>query len=86
MSQIIWIVTNFPGDYMNIAGIFSSRMKAEHFVKTHITGYSEISFKHVDPTDKELYDGSSRSPPDNLEDYPLRFMNDRQIHHGEPRK
>lgn len=86
MTQIMWIVTNFHDCYMNIVGIFSSRIKAEHFVKTHITGYSEISFGHVDPMDEELYDGSSRSLPDNPEDYPLRFLNDRQMHHGEPRK
>lgn len=85
MSQIIWIVTNFPGDFMNIT-VFSSRMKAEHFVKTHITGYSEISFQHIDPTDEELYHGSSRRFPDNAEDYPLRYDNDRKMVHGEPRK
>lgn len=86
MSQTMWIVTNFPGDFMNIAGVFSSRMKAEQFVRTHITGYCEIFFKHVDPTDNELFNGffkSDRIQIEDCEDFPLRFNNGRQLKIGD---
>lgn len=83
MRSIMFIVTNFPGNIYNNAAIFSTRTKAEHFVKTHISGYCEISFMFVDPTDDELFNGISKDEIHDSEDYPLRFVDGCPLKKGE---